>query len=320
MATKHGLQWRFGRLQRYVPRIIIDAGKGVEDSVLLAGGGRTGTTWAANILNWRNDYRLMYEPFNSGHVGATASFTQHLYLRAGNDDPRYVEPARRVFTGRIRNWFVDEHNRVFYARKRLVKDVNILPALPWVHERFSQMPIVVLISHPFATAVSRMQMGWPGDTSVFLDQPDLIEDQLGPFVDEMRNERDDFMRQLTFWCVDYSVCLRRLRRTDVHIIYYERLSALSEIELRGLCAFLGREWDPRMIDAIVVPSIQAKRSRRAEPSAVVSGGDVLSGWRRHVTPQRSKRGRDLLRRFGLDEIYGDGDMPNPEVTLAIMRP
>ena len=32
-------------------------------TVLLAGTGRSGTTWAANIINYANTYRFMFEPF-----------------------------------------------------------------------------------------------------------------------------------------------------------------------------------------------------------------------------------------------------------------
>src|SRR5215467_15485445 len=117
MATKPRLQWRFRRLRRYLPNLFVDVGKGAEDSVLLAGSGRTGTTWASNVLNWRNDYRYLYEPFHGGHVELTSSFTPHKYLRPDDDDPRYVQPARRIFTGRIRNWWIDQLNRAPYARK-----------------------------------------------------------------------------------------------------------------------------------------------------------------------------------------------------------
>ena len=319
MAGETRLHWRLRRLRRFVPRLIIDAGKGVEDSVLLVGGGRTGTTWVSNVINWRNNYRYMYEPFHGGNVQISADFTPHIYLRPDNADPRYLEPARRIFTGQIRDWWIDHQNRRIYARKRLIKDVNTMLALRWVHERFRGMPIVVLMRHPFATAVSRMQMQWSGRVGAFLDQPDLVEDHLKSLADALRAEDDVFMRQLIFWCIDYAVCLRQFRRGEIYVAFYERISTHPEAELPGLCKFLGVAWDPRMIDATTVPSIQAKRSRRATPSAIVSGGDVLAGWRKHVTPERLARGTDLLKRFGLDTIYGDADTPDPEAAYALMR-
>lgn len=40
----------------------IDTGR-IEDAVILAGMGRSGTTWGADVLNYDKSCRVMFEPF-----------------------------------------------------------------------------------------------------------------------------------------------------------------------------------------------------------------------------------------------------------------
>ena len=36
----------------------------LKDSVILVGDGRSGTTWIANIVNFRKDFTYLFEPFH----------------------------------------------------------------------------------------------------------------------------------------------------------------------------------------------------------------------------------------------------------------
>lgn len=303
-----------------LPHIFFDAGRDHRDSVLLAGGGRSGTTWLSDVLNWRNGYRVMYEPFHAKRVPICAAFRPHQYIRPDNDDVRYLEPARQIFTGRIHNGWVDQQTRGIFARKRLIKDVRLLLSLRWIYEHFPGMPIVVIMRHPCATALSRLQMQWEGDFSNFLEQPELMTDWLDPFRDELQEQPDPFLRHVLLWCVEYTLMVRPFRKGEVYFAFYERLCTSPEADLPALCGFVGAKYDPRMLEALSVPSMQATRARRLTPSEIIRGGDLVSSWRSHVTPQRYDAARKMLRRFGLDEVYGDSDMPDVDALTRLMRP
>jgi len=289
------------------------------DSIFIAGSGRAGTTWLSDILNWRNEYRNMYEPFHGGRVPNCAAFRPLQYLRPTNNDPRYVVPARRVFTGRIRNGWIDQYNRRIFARKRLIKDVRTMLSLRWIYEHFSGMPIVVIMRHPCATALSRKQMQWADAIPLLLDQQGLITDYLEPVLDVLQAKHDTFLGSVILWCVEYLVALSTFRPGEIFLTFYERLCTCPDSELPALCRFVGASYDPRMLHALSIPSVQATRSRRLTPSAIIAGGDLVSSWRSEVTPELHEGARQILRRFGLDGIYGDGDVPNPDAVLDLMR-
>jgi hypothetical protein len=71
--------------------------------------------------------------------------------------------ARKVFTGEIRNRWIDRQNERIYSRYRLIKEIRINLALKWLHDNFPEVPILFLMRHPCAVVASRMELGWATD-------------------------------------------------------------------------------------------------------------------------------------------------------------
>jgi hypothetical protein len=131
-----------------------------ENAVFLAGVGRSGTTWIANIINYNREYRFIHEPFNPNRVRLVRAFQYKQYLRPENREPRYLEPAKAVLSGRMRNRWTDTANKKIFARKRLIKDIRANLLLKWIHSNFPGIPIILLFRHPCAVANSWMKLGW----------------------------------------------------------------------------------------------------------------------------------------------------------------
>src|SRR5579872_4698155 len=75
---------------------------GPQHAVLIAGSGRSGTTWLAQLVNHDHSYRYYHEPFGPA---VSPALRPVLYLRRGNRDERYVIPVERVLHGqRVWNW------------------------------------------------------------------------------------------------------------------------------------------------------------------------------------------------------------------------
>jgi hypothetical protein len=95
----------------------------------------------------------------------------------------------------------------------------------------------------------------------------------------------------------------------VFVAFYEPLLIDPRNEIARLFAFLGRTFDDRVFARMAVPSVQARVSRNGDSSAVVSGADMIDGWRKHISSAQIERTLSLLKRFGLDSIYGPESMP-----------
>jgi RimJ/RimL family protein N-acetyltransferase len=277
-------------------------------AIIVAGSGRSGTTWLSQIINYGNEYRDMFEPFEPHQVPRVSHFRRSQYLRPENDDYHYVEPARQILSGRIRNEWIDQFNRCRVASRRLIKDIRCLLFLKWLGVHFPKTPIIYLLRHPLAVVHSRMQLGWKAALNDFLEQRDLLEDHLEPLVPEIERASKQvetaFERHLLSWCVENYVPLRQFQEGEIHLIFYERLCLEPEGEIKRLFRFLDRPYDERALEQIRRPSPQ---TRPASP--IVTGDDLLKSWGNAFTPAQIDFTMEMLRLFGLGHLYGRDPLP-----------
>jgi hypothetical protein len=283
----------------------VDLDRDHRNSVFLAGSGRSGTTWVSGIINHRNGYRLIFEPF---HPGICKNFRRKQYLRPGDRREEYLEPARKVLTGGIRSSWTDRFNRKFVARRRLIKDIRANLLLGWMRENFPGMPIVLLLRHPCAIAASRVALGWRDSLPETMEQKELVEDFLSPVEAEIRAARNAFERHVFSWCIDNYVPLRQFAPGEIHLAFYENFVVYPEDEIRRLFTYLGEDLDGRVYRAL----------RRPSPLSRNGGSPSVDTWRLSVSGSQLERAVEILGLFGHDRLYGEGAMPDPSGAHALM--
>ena len=290
----------------------VDLGKGDHrNSVFLAGSGRSGTTWVSGMINHRNGYRFVFEPFHPGKVRTLRHFQRKQYLRPDDRREEYLGPARTILTGKLRSLWADRFNRRLIARRRLIKDIRANLLLGWMRENFPGMPIVLLLRHPCAVVASRLALGWRDVLSETMEQEELVEDFLLPMEAEIRAARGGFERHLFSWCIENYVPLRQFGAGEIHLSFYEDFLSRPEHELRRLFASLGETFDGRDYHALKRPSPLSRRDG-------YPGDTSVYAWRRFVTDRQLERTVEVLGLFGLDRVYGEGAMPDPSGAHALM--
>jgi hypothetical protein len=294
----------------------IDADPDHRKTTFLAGSGRGGTTWIAELVNHDNEYRFMFEPFFARHVPEVRSFRNRQYLRPDDDDPAFVEPARLVVTGKLRNRWTDYFNRRIVAHKRLVKDIRANLFLKWLDRHFPGMPIVLLFRHPFAVAASRLHHEWNNDLADFLKQDRLMADHLEPFRTLIENVTDPFERHVVQWCIENYVPLRQFRRGEIHLAFYESFSAQPRDEIGRLFDFLGKPVTAEAFGRAERPSTMTW----ARPGTERAQTSTPEGWQRYVSKERAARSLEIVKRFGLDAIYTESPLPNREAAVSLLAP
>lgn len=309
------------RAGRLVPRVYFDRDGDYHHTVLLVGSGRSGTSWVPDVINHDRSYRYIYEPFHSKHVRAAREWLPRQYVRPDADDERQLGLATQILSGRLRNAYADAYNKCVVVHRRLVKDTRLQLALGWIRKRFPGMPMIYLMRHPCAVVNSRLQLARDCDLGrMFLSQPQLMEDHLGPFRAEMERVKDDFERHVFIWCVENYVPMRQLRVGDVHVVFYEKICEDPEGEVRRLDSYLGVGYDARALSNVAKPSVQARKHHAGGTSAIVTGASLVEAWRRYVSPQRVKRAVEILRLFGLEAIYDEDPRPRERGVQAMFSP
>ena len=301
------------RASRLLGWLHLDLARGDHrNSVILAGSGRSGTTWVSGVINHRNAYRLVFEPFNTGKVRIMEGFRRKQYLRPSDRREEHLRPARTVLAGGLRSLWADRFNAKLVARRRLIKDIRANLLIGWMRENFPGMPIVLLLRHPCAVATSKLALGWNDALRETMEQEELVEDFLLPMEAEIRASTDPFERHIFSWCIENHVPLKQLGPGEVHLCFYENFLAHPEHELRRLFAFLGDDPDSAFYESV--------RRALKSPSPLSRNPEAPSvdAWRRCVTGVQLERAVEILGLFGLDRVYGEGAMPDASAAHALM--
>ena len=295
-------------------RVHFDLNQSISATTFVAGTGRSGTAWVANIVNYDHSARYIFEPFNPFKVPECAGFRYRQYLRPTETAEKYVGPARIILSGLITNDWIDQFNRALVSRRRVVKEIRANLMLKWLKERFPDIRLIMMFRHPCADAYSRLRLGWQSHLDELLAQDDLVADHLAPFVAEMRAARTPFEQHVFLWCAENFVPLRQLEPGDAAFVFYENLCTDPQSEVQKLFGFLDREVTPEVYGRLAQPSELTR-----EESAVHSGADLIEGWRQSVDPRQAERAIDILRLFGLDRIYSlDTSMPDVAAATAMV--
>ena len=233
------------RFKRIPSKFYIDLGDW-RRTVVLAGTGRSGTTWVGDLLNSHNTYRVMFEPFHSRKIPLLHDWSYRQYLRPDDTDEMYLSTARKILGGNIRHSWIDQYNRRIVARRRLIKDIRAQLFLGWIKHHFPEIQIILLLRHPCAVANSKIKLNWETHLESFLSQPKLMTDFLAPFRRIIESAVDPFERHIVMWCVENYVPLRQFRDGGLHVAFYEHLCVNPAAEAAELMRVIGEAYSDQV--------------------------------------------------------------------------
>jgi hypothetical protein len=228
------------------------------------------------------------------------------YMRSDQQDKVLYSFARKVFTGEIRNRWIDRKNEVLFPKFRLIKEIRANLLLAWLHFNFPEVPFLFIIRHPCAVVLSRMELGWATDKDIepFLSQPDLLNDYLSDYHDLIMRAGSDEEKHAIIWCVSNLVPLKQFQSNGMRITYYEDLCNQPEEELSKTFEHM------EQIDislGIIQPDKPSPTTKVT--SAVVTGKDKISRWKKALTSSQITKILTIVEEFGLGHLYGDSLTP-----------
>ena len=314
---KHVAANTIAAIDESIGELHFDLGHDCSDTVFLAGSARSGTTWVAELINFDNSYRMIFEPFFPQRVPLCSAFEVRQYLRADDDDPRYLEPAKTILSGRFRNRWADKYNRQPFPHKRLVKEIRGNLLLRWLHSHFPEVPIILLLRHPCAVVGSRLRREWNHyKLRTYLAQDALMSDFLSPFRSDLERASTPLEVHLYSWCIETMVPFRQFKPNEIHVAFYENLRVDPRAEVARLFEFLGRPLEERVFSLMHRPS---KRVRLQQPKESGASATSIDDWRRQYSELELSYVRDVLGRFGLESLYGDDGIPNKVAASALFQ-
>lgn len=273
---------------------------------MIAGTGRSGTTWLANIIASQIPCRIMFEPFHSRNVKRFRQFHYFQYMRPTEQSSELGSYCHQVFTGDIRNKWIDRQVEHILPKYRLIKDIRANLFLKWIHTMFPEVPLLFIVRHPCAVVLSRMQLGWATDTDIdpFLSQAKLFDDFLADKMDIIRRAKTVEEKHAIIWCISNLVPIKQFDSSGLNVIFYENLCIQPEVEVQKMFQAIRHEYQASVFEYINQPSTTTVRT-----SAVVTGEDKVARWKKELSPKQINNILSVVEDFRLDYIYGDTFTP-----------
>ncbi|MEC4986423.1 MAG: sulfotransferase domain-containing protein, partial [Oscillatoria sp. PMC 1076.18] len=262
-------------------------------------------------------YRYLFEPFNRLPI-CQKTLSCQLYLRPENKDREKIILAQSLLSGQIKDLSIDfraiQQKKLIFE-KRLIKAICANLFLKWLQVNFPGIPIILLIRHPCAVAISKIKRGWGKyDPGVFLKKrPELVADYLQPFQKEFEAANTNFEQYIFNWCINYYVPLKQFQPGEIHLAFYENFCENPRAEVDRLFRFLGTDYEENIFSKIQQPSSSVRKS-----SAVVTGQNLVNSWKKDITETQLARAMEILSLFDLDKIYDEQATPNLENAYKIL--
>ena len=289
----------------------IDCNLDYRKSILIAGVGRSGTTWLTELINYNYDFRFIFEPLNIWELCNRKIAFDTWYLNPDVNDIETKIFLRAILSGNFRNSWSDQYNEKMICRRRIIKTIRANLLLKWIYINFPGMPIILIVRNPYAVAYSRKKMRlfssgwvWKPDLATLVLQNQLVEDHLYPFKTAIENVDDSFEEDIFSWCISHYVPFQQFRPGEIYIVFYENLCMRPEVELKKIFRFLNIIWDSRVLRNIHRPSKVTRNTR-----SLSKGHDSVNAWRAHINDEQIIQGNEILKMFNLDHIYGRESIP-----------
>lgn len=291
----------------------LNVSRNYDNTVWLFGSGRSGTTWIASLINNKENFRELFEPFHPSFLELKEiQFRPHLYLREEDFKGVFKKKIEAIFLGKIYNPRVENlSSDIWLGRKNniLIKDVFANLMAYSVCQNVSEIKPILLLRHPFAVALSKLEKGywqWVNDPEELLEQRILCEDFLNPhssFIKKISKKGTPFEKQILIWSIINYIPLTQFDENKLCVTFYEDWVIDPLKELHRINSFIG--------DNLMADGLSLEDKRITEPSRTSLKRDFkTSSWRNYVNEIDYEKGVEILKHFNLDLLYNDDSTPN----------
>lgn len=228
-------------------------------TILIAGSGRSGTTWIGEVVSASTVSRQIFEPFIHTsqrelilpqHKRHFESCDRNLYIpgEAGSC-PRYDKDLLKILRGQVRRPWCDNPLQYGIHRRRVIKAIRSNLLLGYLARRWPQIRYILVSRNPCSVVNSQLRFvadeSWqPWEPEYVLSQQDLMENHLQPFSDLLHSVQGHPQKLALKWCIENYVAQRETAGLD----------NVLQVRYEDLCN--GPEYWQPMVDFLSSPSWQ----------------------------------------------------------------
>lgn len=284
--------------------IYFDQNKDYKNTILLLGSGRSGTTFLSEIINYKNDFRYIFEPFNNKKLKILKNFSYRPYFNENNIEKHTI--AKKIFSGDIQGLWVNKFNKKIFTKKRLIKDIRINFLVSYIQNNFPDIRLVCMIRHPFAVIDSKIRANFNYELDSILEHKNLVSlyfQNIEKEILHIYKKGSTFEKHMLQWCIENYVMLKQIDFQKTYLVFFENILTNPAVELEKLFKYLKIPYTKEILSKIKKPSGTTKKK-------VIDPKNIMQGWSKNISPQETKKGYEILKLFQLDKLYDKNAIPN----------
>ncbi|WKK86754.2 sulfotransferase domain-containing protein [Marivirga arenosa] len=295
----------------FLPKINLN--KNVEDTLIISGDPRGGTTWLSEIIMEIPNTALVWEPLSIPLIDKLNkhNFSHRQFIAESDNWYEVKNYFCDIFKGNIYNHHLFQNQSYFNlinVKRTHVKFCRANQLLPWLTNQFQfRYAPIYIIRHPCAVIASQLkQGGWNGVKSSF----HIPEDKPYP---EFYTKHEDFLKGLNSkaqvlaatWCLCNQIPLSHPDNNKRWItVTYESLVTDGIYQLKRI----EDRWGITLPDS-AYDKLNKASATTIKGSPIMDGkGSQLSHWKYNLSDRDIEEIMMVLDYFGI-ELYNQSPLP-----------
>ncbi|WP_020162406.1 sulfotransferase [Cycloclasticus pugetii] len=275
-----------------------------KDAVIVAGVGRSGTTWLGNVVSDMLNARTIFEPFivdkngeflieKSGEINLENRVERPVALWDKDVFESKKKTVENMLFGSIKGHWIDQDAKTGIFSKRVIKLIRANYCIGHIAESWPKVKILFIVRSPDKVVESMLNQeakGWK-----FVWKTEDIFSYAASYPEWKKLlmiydwDKDSLVDRLTLrWCIEMFIAMQQLRGVEnCMVVQYEDLVKGHEWNKLGI--FLkDRGWLGEPQHYII-----HKKSRTNATSTEIASSRLTSGQRERI--------RSMVKEFGLKE-------------------
>jgi len=298
-------------LYRVINEIALSKEFLLEETIVVTGSPRTGTTWLMQLLGTVPDYITIFEPFHKIWFpeASKLDYFSRKYLPKNSKSSEFSEYLGKVFTGKIRSRkprFDPNYDSIIdrlKGKKLVVKFVSANRLIPWMATRFLLKKILVIRRAPHSTIASQIKTGFNGlihDIDPLLLKKEIINEmdgieELDPeIIQELSKIENTEGMLAAIWAVD-DLIVKDYQHERILHVNYEKLLTDGETQLKKILGELNKlNSFSRVSRMLEKPSLVTRKSGQ---NGVNDPEKQLNKWKKQLSKEQIKNIDAILNIF-----------------------
>lgn len=289
---------------------------------------RSGSTWLAEIIYRFPKVKYVQEPFSRKKrnlkkylypIQPSWTYTYNDITANERQVINYIENQSKGKYVTSRRYDVFSSSFNFYTNRSVIKLLRTTPISDWLINSFKEDIFIILVRHPIATSLSKIETEIRKDfeptlTKYFKDRK-FVETFLSQeIINKIETEKENYSeleQEIVVWCLDNISLIQAYQKnkdtSKVIFVTYEELATKTELTLKRLCEFSDLPYSNNILQESKKASASTRYNKQNETNKMET--NLLSKWRKQVSESQERKIFEIITLFKIDIYEFGNDFP-----------